>query len=182
MKMKIITRPTLIIGLFAALAIPAFAEDKDSDQTVAWKDVPAAVQATITANASGGKVRKVETETENGATVYEAKVKSDDEKIEIEVAADGSLIESETKGLDLDDLPAAVQATINTHANGAKVGKIEEETEKGSTVYEAEVKTTDGKEIEIQVAPDGTFVKTEAENEDNDKDGDKKDDDDKDGK
>jgi uncharacterized membrane protein YkoI len=168
------------IGLLVALAIPALAEDKE--QTVAWKDVPAAVQTTITAHANGGKVHKVEMETENGATVYEAKVKSDDEKIEIEVAADGTLVESETKGLDLDDLPAAVQATINGHVNGGKVGKIEEETEKGTTVYEAKVKTTDGKEMEIQVAPDGTFVKAETDDEDNDKDGDKKDDDDKDGK
>lgn len=176
--MKKIIPLTFSIGLFTALAIPARAEDKD--QTVAWKDVPAAVQATITANANGGKVHKIEMETENGATVYEAKVKSDDEKIAIEVAADGTLVEAETKGLDLDDLPKAVQATVTAHANGSKIGKIEEETEKGTTVYEAKVKTADGKEMEIQVAPDGTFVKAAADGED--KDGDKKEDDDKDGK
>lgn len=96
--MKIISQPTLIIGLLA-LALPVFADN--DDQTVAWKDVPAAVQATITANANGGKVGKIETETENGTTTYEAKVKTDDQKMEIEVAADGTLLKVKT--IDDDD-------------------------------------------------------------------------------
>jgi uncharacterized membrane protein YkoI len=179
--MKTITQPAIIIGLLTGLAIPVLAEE--NEQTVKWNDLPAAVQSTITANANGGKVGKIEVETENGATTYEAKVKSGETKMEIEVAADGTLLETETK-LELDDAPAAVQAAITANAGGGKVEKIEKETEKGVTTYEAKVEASGDKETEIKVAADGTLISTKSEDEDDDKDSDHKgkDDDDKDGK
>jgi uncharacterized membrane protein YkoI len=179
--MKSITQPAVIIGLLAGLAFPALAEE--NEQTVDWKNVPAAVQTTITANANGGKVGKIETETEKGVTTYEAKVKAGDDKSEIEVAADGTLLETETK-LELDDVPAAVQSTITANAGGGKVKKIEKETEKGVTTYEAKVEAAGDKKLEIKVAADGTLIKVESENEDEDKDSDHKEkgDDDKDAK
>jgi hypothetical protein len=62
MKMRTIIQPTIVIGALAVLAIPALADD--DDKTVDWKDVPAAVQSTITANANGGKIGEIATETE----------------------------------------------------------------------------------------------------------------------
>jgi len=104
MKMKIINRPALIAGLLAGLALPVLAGEngeKEDGQTVAWKDVPAAVQSTITANASGGTVAEVETETEKGAMTYEAEVKgTDGREIEIKVAADGKLIKAKAEKQD----------------------------------------------------------------------------------
>jgi uncharacterized membrane protein YkoI len=177
MKKEII-QSTIILGALAALAIQALADD--DDKTVDWKNVPAAVQSTITANANGGKVGKIETEAENGATTYEAKVKGPNgEKMEIEVAADGTLVETETKNVDWNNVPASVQNTITANANGDKVGKIEEEMEKGATTYEARVKVS-GKKMEIKVAADGPLIKTAAEDEDDHKDGEHKEGEDKD--
>ena len=169
MKIKIICISTMVVGVFAALALPALADD--DDKAVNWNDLPAAVQSTITANANGGTVSKIETETENGATTYEAKVKNGDQKMEIEVAADGTLLETESKA-ELSNLPAAVQSTINAKAEGGKIGKIEEETEKGVTSYEATIKTADGGKIEIEMAADGTLTSVESKHEDEDKDDD----------
>src|SRR5687767_8268366 len=77
----------------------------------------------------------------------------------------------------LEDCPAAVQKTIKDNANGGKIVEIEKETTKDGTVlYEAEVKTTDGKEREIVVAADGTLIKVETEDDDDDDDGDEDDD------
>jgi len=93
MKTKMMIRPLLVAGLLAGLAIPALANE--NEQTVAWADVPSVVQKTITANANGSTVAKVESETEKGATTYEAKVKAaDGSKTKIKVAADGSLIKA----------------------------------------------------------------------------------------
>ena len=101
MKMKIITHPTLIIGLLAGLAVPVLA--KENEQTVDWKDVPAAVQNTITANANGGTVTEVEKETKKDKTIYEADVKSADaKKTEIKVSADGTLIKAKAEDEDKD--------------------------------------------------------------------------------
>jgi hypothetical protein len=76
----------------------------------------------------------------------------------------------------LEDCPAAVQKTIKDNANGGKIVEIEKEvTKDGTVLYEAEVKTANGKEREIVVGADGTLVKIEEED---DEDEDEEDDDD----
>ena len=69
----------------------------------------------------------------------------------------------------LDQVPAAVKATILEEAAGAKITEIERETKNGKTVYEAEF-LLNGQEIEIKVAPDGTLLSREAEDEGDDED------------
>jgi hypothetical protein len=67
----------------------------------------------------------------------------------------------------LEDCPAAVQKTIKDNANGDKIVEIEKEvTKDGTVLYEAEVKTGNGKEREIVVGADGTLVKIEEEDDD----------------
>lgn len=72
----------------------------------------------------------------------------------------------------LEDCPAAVQQTIKDNAAGGTILEVEKETKKdGTVVYEAEVKKSDGTKVEIEVAADGTLIKTEADDDDdNDKD------------
>ena len=67
----------------------------------------------------------------------------------------------------LDDVPKAVKATIIKEADGADVLEVEREIRKGQTVYEAEF-VRNGKEIEIEVSLDGTLLKTEIDDEDDD--------------
>lgn len=83
------------------------------------------------------------------------------------------------KKVKFEDCPAAVQKTIKDHANGGKIVEIEKETTKDGTVlYEAEVKTANGKELEIVVGADGTLIKVESEDDEDDDDDDDKDEDD----
>ena len=62
-------------------------------------------------------------------------------------------------------LPAVVQETITENAGGGKIEEIEKETKtkngKSVTVYEVEVKKSDGKEVEIKVGEDGKLIKIE---------------------
>ncbi len=67
----------------------------------------------------------------------------------------------------IDQVPAAVKATILKEAKGAKIKEIEKETKKGKTIYEAEF-VVDGKEIEIKVAADGKLLSREVEDDDDD--------------
>jgi uncharacterized membrane protein YkoI len=72
----------------------------------------------------------------------------------------------------LDDCPVAVQKTIRDNAAGGEIIEVEKEIKKdGTVVYEAEVKTPNGKKVDIQVAEDGKLIKVEAdEDDDNDED------------
>lgn len=69
----------------------------------------------------------------------------------------------------LEQVPAAVKATILKESAGAKITEIERETKNGKVTYEAEF-LRDGKEIEIKIAPDGTLLGREIEDEDDDED------------
>jgi len=71
----------------------------------------------------------------------------------------------------IDQVPAAVKATILREAGDNKIEELEVETENGVTTYEAEWHEG-GKEIEIKVAADGTLLAREVEDEDNDDDDD----------
>lgn len=91
MKTNMLTAAALPIAIFFAAS--AFADEK-----VQWADVPPAAQKTITEYAEGGKIEEIEKETKmiGGKRIptYEADVrKSDGSKIEIEVGADGKLLE-----------------------------------------------------------------------------------------
>ena len=87
-KMKVVEDGTLT----------AFRYGHKEEKDVSFSEVPKAVQKTITDNARGAKVDKVEKETKNGETLYEAKVKaSDDRETEIKVNENGDLRELKTE-------------------------------------------------------------------------------------
>ena len=69
----------------------------------------------------------------------------------------------------LEEVPAAVKATILKESAGGKITEIERETQNGKTTYEAEF-LLDGREIEIEIAPDGTLLSREVEDEGDDDD------------
>ena len=69
----------------------------------------------------------------------------------------------------LEQVPAAVKATILKESAGGKITEIEREMKNGKTVYEAEF-ILNGDEIEIKVAPDGTLLGRKVEQEGDDED------------
>jgi hypothetical protein len=84
--------------------------------------------------------------------------------------ADGGCKGGKTeKKVTIDQVPAAVKATILKEAGDNKITEIEEETKDGVTVYEAEWKVG-GKEVEIKVAADGKLLSKKVEEEDEDDD------------
>jgi uncharacterized membrane protein YkoI len=64
----------------------------------------------------------------------------------------------------LDQVPAAVKATLLKEAKDAKIEEIEKETKNGTTTYEAKF-VADGKTVEVKVASDGTLLKRKVEDE-----------------
>jgi len=78
----------------------------------------------------------------------------------------------------LEQLPAAVRATVDKETQGATILELEKDTEDGKVLYDVEFKIGDTVK-EISVAPDGSIVKDEEEDED--EDGEKEDSEDEEG-
>lgn len=123
-----------------------------------------------------------------GLRVYEVELEENEDEFDVTVAPDGTIVEIETE-ISLDDVPAAVKAAILAAADGAKVEEVSKEVtyavvtlvklKEPQTSYEAEL-VKDGKEVEIEVAADGTVLAMEAEDEDEDRDDDDDEDEDED--
>ena len=60
-------------------------------------------------------------------------------------------------GLQLKDLPEAVQKTINAQSAGGEIGDIERNTTAGQTFYQVDV-VKDGKRMQFKVAADGRLL------------------------
>jgi hypothetical protein len=91
-------RVFLLVGAFLVIAGPAFAKHskKPPGVLVKWQDLSAPVQATIQANAAGGKIKEIEKGTANGVIFYCAEVKGTDGKwSKIYVKEAGDLIRAE---------------------------------------------------------------------------------------
>jgi hypothetical protein len=87
----------LTILALAALSSSAFAKTKkEVGAKVSWKEVPAAAQTAIQANAAGGKVVEVAKETANNVLFYLAEVRGTDRKwSKVYVTDTGSLMKVE---------------------------------------------------------------------------------------
>jgi uncharacterized membrane protein YkoI len=159
------------------------------EKQISIEQVPALVQATILAQANGGTVGEIEMETANGRTIYEADVTINGQEVEIKVAPDGTLVaknaedeedddRDEAEEADDDDdkheeqvslaeTPEAVKATILKETAGTEIKEIEKEAEDGRTIYSAEA-IINGQKVDFEIAPDGTLLGKEVENEDDD--------------
>jgi hypothetical protein len=130
--------------------------------------IPSVVKQAIEANKPGAEIDKLEVEKEAGITLYDIEFK--DGKGEIEVAADGTVMDV-TDIVDAKDVPEAAATAIRTAAKGQAVKQFErsevraqivKEGSKGrisklSTpkyVYEAELNKG-----EVEVTPDGKVIK-----------------------
>jgi len=74
------------------------------------------------------------------------------------------------KDVTIDQVPAAVKATILKEAGDNKIDEIEEVSRDGKVIYYEAEWTSGGKEIEIEVAPDGKLLSKETEDADDDDD------------
>jgi len=163
---------------------------------IALEELPEPVKTALRRAAGGARIEEVSKEVthwvvtlkklETPEVSYEAEVVKDGREMELEFAADGTLLQEddadedddadhdedadehdedededkEEEHLSLDNVPRAVRATIRKRARGAEIEEIERETEDGKTIYEAV--------IELRISPDGKLLDPETDDEDDD--------------
>lgn len=136
----------------ATAAILACAFAATADTPVKMADLPAAVQKTVKEQSAGGTIRGLSKETEHGKTTYEAELTINGHKKDLEIDADGKILESEDE-VAIADIPAPARAAIEKDAGSGKVLKVEAVSQNGKVnAYEAVVqKTAGGKKSEVRV-------------------------------
>ncbi len=139
--------------------------------------LPPAARTAIQKAFPGARIHHVEKE-KKAITLYEAKLVKGDAKMEVEVSADGTIVEVE-QHVTKDELPAPVAAALAKVAGDAQIKEIEREEihavlklvklKKPAIVFEAEF-LKDGKTIEVKINSDGKILSRKIENDDEDDD------------
>ena len=143
--------------------------DAAPDIGTKFSELPAAVQATVKAEAPNAKIDDIDKERRSGRMVYEITFADEGHNPKLHVAEDGTIVKEEAWlnekagaeadgiGVQFTDLPAAVQSTIKQRAPSAKIDDIDKETRTGRTVYEVTFEEP-GKNPKLHIAEDGTIV------------------------
>jgi hypothetical protein len=172
---------TLAVGFGGSFAVFAFEKEKEDAVAIKFSECPAAVQKTLTREARGAKIDKVDLESDDGRVVFEADVVIDGKNYEILVAPNGALIakkldedeEEKEVEMKLADCPAAVQKTLKREADGAKIDKVDKMSKEGRNLYEIDVKI-DGRNYEVIVTEEGLLLSKELDEEDEEEGNDEK--------
>ena len=148
-----IPRAMLLVSILAAYTVISAAQER----RVKMKDLPEAVQKTVTELSSGASIRGLSTEMEKGKRVYEVELLVSGHSKDITMDSAGQVIEVEEQ-VQLSSLPAAVQGGIKQSARPAEISLIESVTKGGALqYYEVHVKRG-AKKSEIKIGTDGKRI------------------------
>ncbi len=139
------------------------------------EQLPQKAQDTIKKLAGNNRIGGIEAEKEGGVQVFEAGWMVDGREQEVEVTADGILLEME-ESVDVKDVPEAVKTAAQKELAGAPSIHYEKHT---YVIYEVEGKVN-GKGKEVVISPTGKVHKDDDDGDDDDGDDDGGDDDDDD--
>jgi uncharacterized membrane protein YkoI len=106
-------------------------------QRVSLADLPGPVRATADKLIADGKVEMIDKEVEKGKAVYDVEATVSDKHMEFLIAADGTVLGTETS-IEYSELPDAVRAAAEKCFGGATGLKVTKGVEEGVTSYEIE--------------------------------------------
>jgi hypothetical protein len=148
--MKQICLAATIVLAFSGLSLAA---------SLKLKDLPAAVQKTVSETLKGGEIKSIGKEVEKGVTQYEVETMLNGRHRDFNVDGKGKLIVVEEE-IDLASVPAAAKAAIEKKIAGGKLKTVESvDKGDGAMLYEAAYTTKAGKKGSILVKADGTETK-----------------------
>jgi signal transduction histidine kinase len=125
------------------------------DEEIPLAETPAAVRETIRREL-GDLAPRITTKLRRGKLVYEVDAAVQGRGIEINVFEDGS-VRNKYVDIDLADAPDPVRRAVEEALGDLPVDEVRRFVSGGTVLYEVEAEA-DGKEIELEFAPDGTAV------------------------
>jgi uncharacterized membrane protein YkoI len=149
----------------------------DEEEAVPLEKLPTAVLEAVKKMFPQAEMVNASMEKEDDEVEYEVSLKEKGKQIDVMVEADGEIEELE-KEIGLQDLPKAVTEPLekmhakSTWKSAEAVFEIEDGKEE-LEFYEVQLKSADGKEMEIKIKPSGKIVKDDHEDEEHEEKGEK---------
>lgn len=123
------------------------------------KDLPAAVQKTVTETLKGGTIKNISKETEDGVQQYEIESMLGGKARDFNVDSKGTLVVVE-EATTIDAVPALAKAAILKAVGTGRLGAVETVQKPGQALaYEAAYKDKAGKAHAIVVNGEGKEIK-----------------------
>jgi len=140
-------------------------------------ETPRVVQDTVKGLAGNAMVSDVDVKTKDGKVVYNVEIQQEGRNRHLQISENGALL-SDNKGggrleairervretvdrdartMKLDEVPAAVQATIKANGDVANLKSIKQEVKDGSVNYAVEFER-DGKNTRLKIGQDGGLL------------------------
>jgi uncharacterized membrane protein YkoI len=135
----------------ASIGLAAFA----AETAVRMKDLPPAVQKTVTEQTKGARIKGMSKEVEKGKTMYEVETMVNGKSRDLLIDASGSLVSVE-EPVAIDSIPAPAKAALEKLAAGGKIKGVESVTKGQTVTYEAVI-VKGVKKSEVVVAADGSI-------------------------
>ena len=153
-------RPSVVLVGVVALVLSV--GRARSEEPVPADKIPKAVMDALLAKFPKAKIDKCTKAMEGGEVIYDIEFKEGDRKCEADITEQGVYINYE-KAIEAKDLPKVVKDAIETRYPKSVLTVIMEETEvKGKEekliAYEVELKTADGKGVEVKVSTEGKIL------------------------
>src|SRR5947209_1975151 len=156
----------MVLALGGAGAEEKKAEKKEEKaEKIAPDKLPKAIKDAIAGRFPNAEVTSAEKEIEDGKVVFDIELKHEGRKYEMDILADGTVVEIEKE---VKPVPEKVAKAIEAKYPKAEIKDVMEVNkvkgkEETPIHYEVDIKTAEGKKMEVIVALDGSSVKTEAE-------------------
>jgi hypothetical protein len=158
MKLLTTLSLSLLLPLGAACADPPAA--KTAEAAKGSSGCPEAVAQSVAKEFAGATISKCKAEKADGVDQFEVKLDQGAQQIEVDVAPDGKILQTETV-VAITEVPAKVMTAFSARYPGAKSTRAEKQVRTGKgTFYEIKF-DAQPKAKEATFAEDGTFVAEE---------------------
>ncbi len=156
--MKILS--TLQVSLVVLLSVACAHAPAASTASSGSPACPNAVAQSIAKNFAGATITACKAESEDGHDQFEVKLAQNGRAMEVDVAPDGAVLQTESI-IPVADLPAKVMAAFSAKYSGKTATRVEKQVRTGKgSFYEIKF-DAQPKAKEVTFAEDGTFVEEE---------------------
>ena len=154
------TVATLSLTLLLTIACGRAPNAPPGDAAQSAGACPDAVQKSVASAFAGSVVKACKLEREDGHDQYEVKLQQGAQAVEVDVAPEGTILQTETV-IPVNEAPPKVLAAFTAKYPGATCSRVEKQVRTGKgTFYELKV-DAQPKAKEITFAEDGSFVEEE---------------------